>query len=105
MSGEWAAFVAVLAQMPDVVERLTVDHAPDGDGRCPSCTTPGRGTAHIRWPCSLASLAADARRIAEEAGRSRLDPSVRDALPTLSVAGGEAGPMRTVRAPCARIRA
>ncbi len=49
---DWRAFIAVLAAMPDLVERLMAAHTPTLDGRwCKGCTTPGRGTPHGRWPC------------------------------------------------------
>ncbi|HXV94215.1 MAG TPA: hypothetical protein VD813_13005, partial [Pseudonocardia sp.] len=56
----WAAFTAFtaeLATMPEVVARLAEAHAPDGAGLCRACGRPGRGTAHVPWPCSLARLA------------------------------------------------
>jgi hypothetical protein len=60
---DWRAFIAVLAAMPDLVERLMAAHTPTLDGRwCKGCTTPGRGTPHGRWPCVFAVLAAEAAR-------------------------------------------
>lgn len=57
----WASFVAVLSTMTDVIERLSTTHVPDSDGRCQACTRPGHGTPYKPWPCSLWSLANDAR--------------------------------------------
>jgi hypothetical protein len=52
--------------MPDVIERLAALHVPTTpEGRCQACTTPGRGTPAASWPCSLATLAAEARRYPE----------------------------------------
>jgi hypothetical protein len=63
-AGDWRAFAAVLATMPDVIERLAAEHTPTPDGRwCTACTTPGRGTPQARWPCALAALAAEAARL------------------------------------------
>lgn len=60
-ASEWHAFAAVLATMPDLIERLTAAHTPTPDGRrCTACTTPGQGTPHEEWPCIIASLAAEA---------------------------------------------
>jgi hypothetical protein len=70
---DWRAFIAVLAAMPDLVERLMAAHTPTLDGRwCKGCTTPGRGTPHGRWPCVFAVLAAEAARA--RPGREPRDP-------------------------------
>ncbi len=66
---EWRSFAAELGTMPDVIERLTEVHRPTVDGRhCRACTTPGRGTPMIKWPCPIAVLA----REAAESARRRL---------------------------------
>lgn len=57
----WPEFVAELASTPDVVARLIAAHEPDAAGRCVSCTTPGRGTPLVEWPCVLRRLAEAAR--------------------------------------------
>jgi hypothetical protein len=57
----WWEVVELLSVMPDVFTRLLVVHIDDGDGWCGECRTPGRGTAHVRHPCSLATLATRAR--------------------------------------------
>jgi hypothetical protein len=63
-AGDWRAFAAVLATMPEVIERLAAEHTPTPDGRwCTACTTPGRGTPQAHWPCALAALAAEAARL------------------------------------------
>lgn len=58
----WISFVAELATMPDVTTRLLAAHTDDGKGRCRACTTPGRGTPAVRWPCAPAALAIMAHR-------------------------------------------
>lgn len=58
----WAGFVALLAEMPDVVERLTAEHVPDRNGRCRECRVPGHGTPGAAWPCTLANLASAAKK-------------------------------------------
>jgi anthranilate phosphoribosyltransferase len=62
-TGRWLAFAAVLATMPDLVERLMAAHTPTPDGRlCTACTTPGQGTPQAPWPCAIALVAAEAAR-------------------------------------------
>lgn len=67
MTGEvenWRTFAAVLATMPDVIDRISAAHTPTPDGRwCTECTTPGRGTPHSPWPCVIAALATEAARL------------------------------------------
>jgi len=64
LSREWRAFAAVLATMPDLVDRLLAAHTPTTDGRwCTACTSPGQGTPHAHWPCAIALLAAEAARV------------------------------------------
>lgn len=58
----WDEFARELATMEDVVTRLLIEHVPD-DGRCIACTTGGRGTPKLRWPCALWTLARAAQRI------------------------------------------
>jgi hypothetical protein len=57
------SLAAELARMPDLVERLAAEHTPDESGRCRGCRLPGYGSAGDRWPCTLATLAAEAQRI------------------------------------------
>ncbi len=66
--GRWANLTALLATMPDLSAKLAAEHVDDGTGRCRSCTAPGRGVPGARWPCVLALLAVDARRIAGRRG-------------------------------------
>jgi hypothetical protein len=61
----WHDIAAELGTMPDVIERLSEIHRLTVDGRyCRACTTPGGGTPMIKWPCPMATLAADASRSA-----------------------------------------
>ena len=57
----WGQFVEILAEMPDVVVRLIVEHVPDENNRCRGCTLPGTGRPNEPWPCSLRKLAEQAR--------------------------------------------
>jgi hypothetical protein len=54
---------AVLAGMPDVVERLLADHTPDPHGRCRACGRAGTGTPYVTSPCSLWTIAEAARKL------------------------------------------
>jgi hypothetical protein len=56
----WHDFAAELATMPDVIRKLAADHVADERGLCRACTTPGRGTPRVLWPCPMATLAAHA---------------------------------------------
>ncbi|MCY7342091.1 MAG: hypothetical protein LH603_09665 [Pseudonocardia sp.] len=58
---EWARFVRELGEAPQMVERLLAVHVADASGLCTACTTPGRGTGSLLWPCSLHQLAGAAR--------------------------------------------
>lgn len=72
--GIWHSFAAELSTMPDVIERLTAVHRPTVDGRfCRACTTPGRGTPRVPWPCPLAVLARDAALMAPPGWLACLD--------------------------------
>ena len=53
--------------MPDVVQRLIVEHVPDENNRCRGCTLPGTGRPNEPWPCSLRELAEQARRLQPDA--------------------------------------
>ena len=59
----WAQLAQILAGMPDVVQRLIVEHVPDENNRCRGCTLPGTGRPNEPWPCSLRKLAEQARRL------------------------------------------
>lgn len=58
----WSSFIAELSRNPYVTAKLRADHAPDAAGYCRTCTTPGRGSAYVRFPCSLYQLADSAER-------------------------------------------
>jgi hypothetical protein len=62
-----SAFIAVLAEMPDLWARLLAEHIPDPTGtRCRACTTAGTGSPEAAWPCRIRDLAAAARaRVAD----------------------------------------
>ena len=63
-AADWRTFAAVLATMPDVIDRIAAAHTPTPDGKwCTECTTPGRGTPHSPWPCVIAALATEAARL------------------------------------------
>ena len=62
-SARWGQLVELLAGMPDVVQRLIVEHVPDENNRCRGCTLPGTGRPNEPWPCSLRKLAEQARRL------------------------------------------
>jgi hypothetical protein len=57
-----------LALMPETIARLIVDHAPDGNGYCRTCTRPGYGTPVIQHPCSVAALAIAALDVRKRTG-------------------------------------
>jgi hypothetical protein len=57
----WGQLIELLADMPDVVQRLIVEHVPDENNRCRGCTLPGTGRPNEPWPCSLRTLAEQAR--------------------------------------------
>jgi hypothetical protein len=59
----WAQLAQILAAMPDLLQRLTVEHVPDEHTRCRGCTLPGTGRPNEPWPCSLRKLADQARQL------------------------------------------
>jgi hypothetical protein len=59
----WGQLAELLAGMPDVVQRLIVEHVPDAKNRCRGCTLPGTGSPNEPWPCPLRKLAEQARRL------------------------------------------
>ena len=62
-SKAYAAVVEMLTLMADVRARLAAEHSNVNVwGR--ACGTPGRGTPHVRFPCSRATLAARAEAAA-----------------------------------------
>lgn len=66
-----APLADVLAGMPDVCQTLIEAHVPDRHGHCTTCRHTVSGSAH-RWPCTLHTVASQARRLAERA--QRVDP-------------------------------
>lgn len=64
------ALAREMARYPDLYRSLLADHRPDRYGRCIACRS--GGSLAPRHPCSLATVAEAARRIAE--GDDHLDP-------------------------------
>ena len=61
------ALYQVLADMPDLLDRLLRIHIPDLDsGKCVACGRPGYGTPFVTWPCGPAAAAHRAVLIAVE---------------------------------------
>jgi hypothetical protein len=58
---------AAFAGMPGVVERLLAEHYADPQGYCHGCRLPQAG--YLKWPCSLAENARQAREL-QDAMRS-----------------------------------
>lgn len=52
---------SVMADMPEVWQRLLDAHLPDAAGRCRACRN--HGTAGVPWPCTLQVIAGDARTL------------------------------------------
>ncbi len=59
----WQRFAHELATMEDVVARLLAEHVRTEKGHCLRCTTPGRGTPMLAWPCPIWTLARRAQTI------------------------------------------
>jgi hypothetical protein len=66
VTDRWAEFVAELATLPEVIDRLMAEHHANRAGRCVGCTSPGFGTPLGEWPCPLWKVAAQARRYGAE---------------------------------------
>ena len=75
------SLVAVLAEMPDLLERTISEHAPDHLGQCRECRDSSGVSAP--WPCMM-------REMADEASDIR-----RGGLP--GTYGGRPRPLRSVR--------
>jgi hypothetical protein len=60
---EPSAIAVVLADMPALIAALLRDHAPNGQGLCPTCGRPGTGTPYLSAPCTLRRVAEAARTI------------------------------------------
>ncbi|GEL20578.1 hypothetical protein [Pseudonocardia asaccharolytica] len=55
------SLVAVLAGMPDLLERTLSEHVPDGRGYCRECRGPSGVSA--TWPCLMREVAAEAQSL------------------------------------------
>jgi hypothetical protein len=51
--------VVLIRSEPGMAERLLVEHADDGSGRCRVCTA-GSQTGRLTWPCQTQMAAAAA---------------------------------------------
>lgn len=58
------AMASVLAEMPDLRDRMLAEHRPDSDGRCIACRDES-GT-QASWPCLTYSVAEKARALNDE---------------------------------------
>jgi hypothetical protein len=61
-----AALAHALAESPDLIAALLLEHRSDQRGYCQSCTTGGTGTRHTPAPCPLRHLAEMAARLVHE---------------------------------------
>ncbi|HXV93201.1 MAG TPA: hypothetical protein VD813_07890 [Pseudonocardia sp.] len=59
-----------LASMPGLWGRLLTEHVADRSGRCRACTKGGTGLPGERWPCTIRSVADEARRLHAPARRA-----------------------------------
>lgn len=75
------SLVAVLAGMPDLLERTLTEHVPDAHGNCRECRDSAGASA--AWPCVM-------REVADEAQDIR-----KGGLP--GTYGGRHRPLRSVR--------
>ncbi|AEA25102.1 hypothetical protein ACFQ34_22545 [Pseudonocardia benzenivorans] len=55
------SLVAVLAGMPDLLERTLIEHAPDSRGQCRECRDSSGISA--AWPCMMREMADEASDI------------------------------------------
>jgi hypothetical protein len=44
--------VELIRSQPGMAERLLIEHADDGSGRCRACSGGGQSGRH-RWPCTI----------------------------------------------------
>ena len=51
--------VVFIRSQPGMADRLIVEHANDGTGRCRTCSTGGQA-GRYRWPCALYCCATQA---------------------------------------------
>ena len=59
------ALVVLIWSQPGMAERLLVEHADDGSGRCRICSS-GAQTGRYRWPCTIHRCASRAVRAHED---------------------------------------
>lgn len=59
--------VVLIRSQPGMAERLLIDHADDGFGRCRTCSD-GAQAGRYRWPCTVHHYASRAREQAEAHG-------------------------------------
>jgi len=62
--------VTILADMPEVLQRVLVEHIPDAYGRCWECRD-ARGVAE--WPCVPRMIADDAERLRQSRRWAHVD--------------------------------
>lgn len=55
--------IEAISEMPDVWQKMLVEHKATPDGFCAhrQCGQPGYGTPHVPWPCSSWTTADNAR--------------------------------------------
>ena len=67
MSGGTPPLVALIMSQPQMVARLTAEHADDGTGHCSSCSAGGQ-TGRYQDPCNIRLAVEEAtRRLANRA--------------------------------------
>lgn len=59
--GEANPLATTISGMPEVWQRLLIEHVPDDHGRCTACRS--SGMAGVPWPCTLRVIAEDAQTI------------------------------------------
>lgn len=59
------SMAVILANMPDLWQRLLVEHVPDYYGRCRECRSAAGVSAG--WPCATRRIAEQARELHEDA--------------------------------------
>jgi hypothetical protein len=56
-----SSLIALFVSQPQMIERLAVEHADDGSGRCRCCSAGGQ-TGRYRYPCTIRVAVDEARR-------------------------------------------
>lgn len=73
------SMISILATMPDVAQRILIEHVPDEHGQCWECRDV-TGVA-ASWPCDARMIAEDAEAFAATAwhslGAARREPVLR----------------------------